>query len=75
MPEDGVSLTYKMANELGVKKGDKITWHIYGNAKWVTTEVARIYRDPTSQGISLTRKALRNWISDSRPHPLLHQRK
>lgn len=57
LPEDGVSLTYKMANELGVKMGDKITWHIYGNAKWVTTEVAGIYRDPTSQGITLTRES------------------
>lgn len=55
LPEDGVSLTYKMANQLGVKKGDKITWHIFGNEKWVTTKIAGIYRDPISQGITLSK--------------------
>lgn len=58
LPENGVSLTYKMAKELGVKKGDKITWHIFGNEKWVTTTVDEIYRTPTGQGISLTRQQL-----------------
>lgn len=55
LPEDGVSLTSKLADQLGVKTGDKITWHLYGGEKWVTTPVAQIYRDPTVQGIRLTR--------------------
>lgn len=58
LPENGVSLTFKIANQLGVKKGDKITWHLYGSEKWVTTNVAEIYRDPSSQGITLSRNAL-----------------
>ena len=58
LPTDGVSLTYKMANQLGVEKGDKITWHIYGSEKWVTTTVAEIYRHPSSQGITLTKDYL-----------------
>lgn len=36
LPDDGVSLSYKMANQLGVKVGDTITWHIYGDEKWAT---------------------------------------
>lgn len=55
LPEGGVSLTSKLADQLGVKTGDKITWHLYGGEKWVTTPVAQIYRDPTVQGIRLTR--------------------
>lgn len=55
LPEDGVSLTSKAAAQLGVKKGDEINWHLYGDEKWVTTKVAAIYRDPTVQGIRLTR--------------------
>jgi putative ABC transport system permease protein len=58
LPKDGVSLTYKIANQLGVKKGDKITWHIFGASKWVSTPVAKIYRHPSSQGIMLTKKSL-----------------
>jgi putative ABC transport system permease protein len=58
LPQNGVSLSYKMANQLGVKQGDPITWHIYGNSKWVTTPVAGIYRDPASQGITLPRATL-----------------
>lgn len=60
LPEDGVMLSYKMANELGVKKGDEIKWHIYGNDKWVESFVTGIYRNPISQGITLTRKSLEN---------------
>lgn len=57
LPEDGVSLSYKMANELGVTKGDTIKWHLYGSDKWVSTKIAAVYRDPTEQGITLTRES------------------
>jgi putative ABC transport system permease protein len=55
LPENGVSLTSKLADELGVKQGDEITWHLYGDEKWTKTPVAQIYRDPTVQGIRMTR--------------------
>lgn len=55
LPQDGVSLSYKMAEQLHVKKGDPIQWHLYGDEKWVTTDVAAIYRDPSSQGVTLSR--------------------
>lgn len=60
LPEGGVSLSYKMAKMLGVKKGDSILWHIFGEERWVTTQVSEIYRSPASQGITLTREALEN---------------
>lgn len=58
LPEDGVSLSYKMANQLGVKVGDTVTWHIYGDENWVTTAVAAIFRSPSSQGVMMTRDCL-----------------
>lgn len=60
LPDDGVSLSYKMANQLGVKVGDTITWHIYGEEKWVTTAVAAIYRSPSSQGVRMTKDCLQS---------------
>ncbi len=58
LPKDGVSLSYKIAHQLGVKKGNKVKWHIYGNENWVTTTVAEIYRTPSAQGIMLTRECM-----------------
>lgn len=71
LPDDGVSLTYKMASQLGVKKGDEIKWHIFGNEKWVATTVAEIYRDPSSQGIRLTKKYLEELGSKFTPTSIL----
>lgn len=58
LPDNGVSLSYKMANQLHVNVGDPITWHIYGDEKWATTSVAAIYRSPSSQGIMMTKECL-----------------
>lgn len=55
LPESGVSLSYKIADQLSVKKGDTIRWHIYGNTKWVDSKIAAIYRDPSTQGITLSK--------------------
>lgn len=56
LPEDKISISYKMANLLGVKQGDQISWHIYGNEKWVQSEIGAIYRSPVSQGLTLSRE-------------------
>ena len=55
LPEDGISLSYKMASQLGAQKGDTIRWHLYGGEIWVDSTVDEIYRDPTAQGITLSR--------------------
>lgn len=56
LPADGISLTYKMAESLGVHKGDVIEWHIYGDDEWIESTVAEIYREPVNQGISMSRE-------------------
>ena len=48
IPDDGVSISMKMADNLGVEKGDTIKWHIVGNDKWVSTKVSSIHADPIS---------------------------
>jgi len=53
LPEDGVSITMKAAEMLGVGVGDEIEWHIYGSDSWVKSSIAAIYREPTTQGISM----------------------
>ncbi|MFO8212461.1 hypothetical protein R2K36_33925, partial [Pseudomonas aeruginosa] len=52
-------------------KGDKITWHIFGNEKWVTTTVAEIYRAPSSQGITLTKSSLEKLGYNFKPTAVL----
>ncbi len=56
LPENGIALSYKMAQLLGVKKGDQISWHRFSDESWVDTTVDEIYRSPVSQGIILTRQ-------------------
>jgi putative ABC transport system permease protein len=56
IPQDGIMITSKMADSLGVKIGDKIKWHIYGDQKWVTTKIGAINRNPASQGITVSRE-------------------
>lgn len=54
IPDEGVSISMKMADNLGVEKGDTIKWHIVGNDKWVSTKVSSIHADPISQGLIMT---------------------
>lgn len=71
LPDDGVSLSYKMADQLGIKVGDTITWHIYGEENWVTTPVAALFRSPASQGIRLTRESLEKLGYSFKPTAIL----
>lgn len=56
LPPDSIAISYKMAKLLGVKAGDKISWHIYGDERWDTSTIGAIYRTPLSQGITLTKE-------------------
>ncbi|MCD7797180.1 MAG: FtsX-like permease family protein [Clostridiales bacterium] len=51
-PTEGtVALSQKVADELGVKAGDTIKWHIYTSNNWAESEVTIINRVPVSQGM------------------------
>jgi putative ABC transport system permease protein len=55
LPKGPLAISYKMATVLEVKVGDEISWHIYGNERWVTSKIDTIYRTPLSQGITITK--------------------
>lgn len=55
LSKNGVALTYKMAKNLGVEKGDFIQWHVVGDTKWITSRVEQLYRSPGNQGIAMRR--------------------
>ncbi len=54
LPENGVSISQKTADQFGLKVGDKIKWHLYGNETWINSTVEAIYGDPSVQGITIT---------------------
>ena len=55
-PKTGVSMTIRLADILGVKTGDVVEWHIYGSENWVKTEITQLDRNPTAQGLSMSRE-------------------
>lgn len=54
--QNGIALTHKMATILNVKQGDFIKWHIIGDDEWQYTRISQIYREPSIQGIAMTRE-------------------
>lgn len=58
LPDDGISLTEKSAQLLGVKKGDTIEWQLYGEDEWINSTIDEIYADPATQGITITQDKL-----------------
>ena len=55
---DGIFVTYKLAETKGYKIGDKITWHIYGDNTYYTSKIVGFNKDPQNQNITMTRKYL-----------------
>lgn len=56
LDKNGIALTYKMCQTLGVTKGDFIKWHITGDDKWQYTRINQVIRNCVDQGIVMTDK-------------------
>ena len=56
--KDDVYISQKMADLLGVGVGDTVKWHKMGSDKWIKTKISKIYSDPTSQGLIITKDKL-----------------
>ena len=56
--DDGVYVTYKLAETKGYKLGDKISWHIYGDNKYYTSKIIGFNKDPQNQNVSMTKTYL-----------------
>lgn len=68
--DDGIYVTYKLAQTKGYKIGDKITWHIYGDSKYYTSKIIGFNKDPQNQNVSMTRKYLESLGIEYKPDAL-----
>ena len=53
---DGIAISDRMAEVLGVKVGDKVRWHVAGNPKWIDSEITETYSIPFGQGMVMSPK-------------------
>ena len=56
LPENGIALTSRLTDMLGVKVGDTLRWKIAGNEKVYSAPIAVIVRQATDQGILMSRE-------------------
>lgn len=56
--DNGIYVTYKLAQTKEYKIGDKITWHVYGDDKYYTSKIIGFNKDPQNQNVSMTRNYL-----------------
>ncbi len=68
--DNGVYITYKLAEKEGYKIGDKITWHIYGEDKYYESKIIGFNKDPQNQNITMTRNYLESLKIDYIPDSL-----
>ncbi len=54
LKDDGVAISEKMADLLGVSKGDAIKWHLSNDNNWYEARIDDIYSDPVSQGLIMS---------------------
>jgi putative ABC transport system permease protein len=70
--KDGeVLLSYGMASNLGLRVGERLEWHCYGESGWHEATVATINRNPLIQGLTMTPQTLESFGIDFEPTVLL----
>ena len=68
--DNGIFVTYKLAEIKGYKLGDIITWHIYGDNKYYTSEIVGFNKDPQNQNLTMTKKYLESLGIEYKPDSL-----
>ena len=68
--DDGIYVTYKLAENEGYNIGDEITWHIYGDNNYYSSKIIGFNKDPQNQNISMTRKYLESLGIEYKPDAL-----
>ena len=56
LKDDGIYITEKLSEKYGLKVGDEINWHIFGDDNWYTCKIIGVNRDPQNQQLNMTRK-------------------
>jgi len=68
--DDGIYVTYKLAETKGYKLGDEIEWHIYGDSKYYKSKIIGFNKDPQNQNISMTKNYLESLGIEYKPDAL-----
>ena len=68
--DDGIFVTYKLAENKGYKLGDEITWHIYGKNTYYTSKIIGFNKDPQNQNVTMTRRYLESLGIEYKPDAL-----
>ena len=58
LPQQGISMSVKMAQVLGLKQGDFIEWHIVGEKEWQRSRITALYRTPTGRALHCQGKSM-----------------
>lgn len=66
----GVYITRKLANNMNLKIGDKIKWHIYGNNTYYESKIVGFNKDPQNQNITMTKDYLESLNIKYKPDSL-----
>lgn len=53
---EGIYVTYKLAETKNYKIGDIINWHVYGSKEYHESKIVGFYRDPQVQGFTATKE-------------------
>lgn len=51
-----VAVSHKLAQDLNIKVGDTIYWHLYSKNEWYQAKVGMLYRSSETQGIAYLRE-------------------
>ena len=68
--DDGIYVTYKLADTKGYKLGDTIKWHIYGDNTYYESKIIGFNKDPQNQNISMTKNYLESLGIEYKPDSL-----
>ena len=71
LPDRGIGISQKMAEQLNSEIGDIIEWRIYGQKDWIESEISVIYRTPMGQGIAINKEVYEETGQSFMPSSLL----
>ena len=67
---NGVYVTRKLADQMNLKVGDTIKWHIYGVNKYYESKIVGLIKDPQVQNLTMTKEYLESLDIDYKPDSL-----
>ena len=71
LDKNGIAMTRKMPVLLNINEGDYVRWHLVGDDQWQYTRITQIYRDPSVQGITMSRAVFEDMQYTFKPTAVL----